>query len=134
MFHAKILCQYLRHSSFRNPQISLWFSHCQSLIFVDCSCYTFNILRCSACCRPSRMWITSNSFSTIFEAFVPVPHFYLCFTPCITPESLLNYLNSLQGGIFKEDHLKRLLKIQIPVPYFNFTRITGPRTLTRYAF
>ena len=28
----------------------------------------FNILRGSACCRPSSMWVTFNSFLTIFEA------------------------------------------------------------------
>ena len=31
----------------------------------------FNIHRCSACCRPSRIQITFNRFSTIFEVFVP---------------------------------------------------------------
>ena len=41
-------------------------SHCQLLTFVDCSRYLFNILRCSACCRPSRIWITFNRFSTTF--------------------------------------------------------------------
>ena len=46
----------------------------------------FNILRCSACCRPSRTWITFNTLLTIFEAFVP--HFYLCYNHCIVPESL----------------------------------------------
>ena len=61
---------------------------CRSLLIVDCSPYMFNTLRCSACCRPSRMWITFNRFSTIFEAFVP--HFYLCCTLCIIPENLLN--------------------------------------------
>ena len=61
--------------------------------------YTFNILRCSACCRPSRMWITFNRSSTIFELFVP--HFYLYWTHCIIPESLLNHLKSFRGGIFK---------------------------------
>ena len=40
-----------------------------SLIFVDCSPYMFTIFRCSACCRPSRTWITFNRFLTIFEAF-----------------------------------------------------------------
>ena len=35
----------------------------------------FNILRCPACCRPSRMWITFNRFSTIFKS--SVTHFYL---------------------------------------------------------
>ena len=43
-------------------------------IFVDCSLYMFNILRCSACWRPSRTWITFNRFLTMFEAFVL--HFY----------------------------------------------------------
>ena len=65
----------------------------QSLLIVAC------ILRCSACCRPSRTWITFNNFSTIFEAFVP--HFYLCCTLCIIPESLLNHPNSFRGGTFK---------------------------------
>ena len=45
----------------------------------------FNILRCSVCCRPSRMWITFNRFLTIFEAFVP--HFHLRCTHCIVPKS-----------------------------------------------
>ena len=68
-------------------------------IFVDCSQYMFNILRCSAYCRPSRTQITFNTFSTIFEAFVP--HFYLCCTHCIIPERLLNHPNSFRGGMFK---------------------------------
>ena len=59
----------------------------------------FNILRCSACCRPSRMWITFNRVSTIFEAFVP--HFYLHCTHCIVPKSLLNQPNRFLGGMFK---------------------------------
>ena len=59
----------------------------------------FNILRCSACCRPSRMWITFHRFWTIFEAFVP--HFYLCCTHCIFPKSLLSHLNSFLSGMFK---------------------------------
>ena len=29
-----------------------------SLICADCSPYTFNARRCSACCRPSRTWVT----------------------------------------------------------------------------
>ena len=69
------------------------------LIFVDCSPYTFNILRCSASCRSSRMWITFNTVLTIFEEFVP--HFYLHCTHCIIPESLLNHLKSFHTGIFK---------------------------------
>ena len=77
----------------------LLFSHCQSPIFVDCSLYTFNILRCSACSRPSRTWITFNTFLTIFEAFVP--HIYLHWTHCIVPESLQNHLNSFCGEMFK---------------------------------
>ena len=68
-------------------------------IFVDCSPYTFNILRCSAWCRPSRTWITFNRFSTIFEAFVL--HFYLCCTHCIIPKSLLNHPNSFREVMFK---------------------------------
>ena len=55
-------------------------------MFVNCSPYMFNILRCFACCRPSRTWITLNRFLIIFEAFVP--HFYLCCTYCIVPKSL----------------------------------------------
>ena len=31
--------------------------------FVDCSLYMFNILRCPACCRPFRMWMTFSGFS-----------------------------------------------------------------------
>ena len=80
-------------------QISFWFSHCQSLIFADCSPDTFNVLSCSACCRPSRTCITFNRFLTIFEAFVP--DFYLCFTHCIVPNSLLNHLKTFHGGMFK---------------------------------
>ena len=59
----------------------------------------FNILRCSACCRPSRTWIIFNRFSTIFEVFVP--HFYLHYTYYIVPESLLNHLNSVCRGMLK---------------------------------
>ena len=99
MFHVKILCQNLGHSSFWNPEISFSFSYYQSLIFVDCSLCTFNILRRSACCRTSRMCITFNRFSTIFEALVP--HFSLCCTHGIIPESLLNHPNSFHGGMFK---------------------------------
>ena len=73
--------------------------HCQSPIFADCSPNKFNILGCSACCRPSRTWITFNRFSTIFEAFVT--HFYLCCTHCIVPKILLNHPNSFCGGMFK---------------------------------
>ena len=99
MFHAKILCQNLGHSSLWNPQISLWFSHCQSLIFVDCSLYMFNVLSCSACCMLSRMWVIFKRFWTIFEAFVP--HFHLGYTHYIVLESLLNHPNSFCGGMFK---------------------------------
>ena len=74
---------------------------CQSPISVDvdCSPHTFNILRCSACCGPPRMWITSNRFLTTFEAFVP--HFYLPCTYCIIRKSLLNHPNSFCGAVFK---------------------------------
>ena len=82
-----------------NPQISFSFSHCQSPMFVDCSPYMFNTLRCSACCRPSTTWITFNRFSTIFEVFVL--HVYLHYTHCIVPESLLYHPNSFHGGMFK---------------------------------
>ena len=67
-----------------------------SLCVVDCGLYTVNILRGSACGRPSRMWIT---FSRFFEAFVPC--FYLCCTHCIIPESLLNRPNSFHYGMLK---------------------------------
>ena len=80
------------------PRVASGFSHCRLLICVDCSPHTIHILGCSYC-RPSRMWITFNRFSTIFEAFVP--HFYLCCTHCIVPKSLLNHPNSFWGGIFK---------------------------------
>ena len=40
-----------------------------------------------------------QQFWTIFEAFVP--HFYLCCSHCIFPESLRNRLNSFHGGMFK---------------------------------
>ena len=59
----------------------------------------FSILRCSACCRPCRTRVTLNRFLTIFEAFVP--HFHLCCTHCIIPESLLNHSNRFCGGMFK---------------------------------
>ena len=74
-------------------------SHTFAPIFVDCSLYTFNILRCSACFSPSSTWTTFNRFSTIFEA--SVPHFYLCCTHCIVHENLLNHPNSFRGGMFK---------------------------------
>ena len=98
-FHAKSLCLSLRLSSFWNPQISLQFLHCQLLIFVDCSPYTFKVLKYSAYCRPCRTWITFNRFTTIFKAFVP--YLYLRCTHCIIPKSLLNHLNSFHGGMFK---------------------------------
>ena len=79
--------------------INFYFSHCQSPVFVDCSPYTCNILKCSSYCRHSRMWITFNTFSIIFEAFVP--YFYLCCTHCIIPENLLNHLNCFHGRMFK---------------------------------
>ena len=59
----------------------------------------FNILRCSACCRPSRTWIPFNRFSAIFEAFVP--YFYLRRTQLHVPKSLLYHLNSFCGGMLK---------------------------------
>ena len=68
-------------------------------IFVGCSPSMFNILRCSACCRPSRTWITFNIFSTIFEVFVP--QFYLCRTHCMIPKSFLNHLNTFHAGMSK---------------------------------
>ena len=67
--------------------------------FVDYSPYMSNIIRCSACCRPSRMWITFNKFSALIEAFAP--HFYLHFTNCVIPKSLLDHLNSFCRGMFK---------------------------------
>ena len=72
-----------------------------SLIFVYCSPYMFNTLRCSACCWPSQMWITFKRLSIIFEAFVP--HFYLHHSHGIIPKSLLNHLNSFHREIFKPD-------------------------------
>ena len=56
----------------------------------------FNILQCSACCRPSRTWMTFDRFSATF-----VLHFYLCCTHCIVPKSLLNLLNTYCRGMFK---------------------------------
>ena len=44
-----------------------------SLLIAASTC--FNILRGSACCRPSRTWISFNRFSTIFEAFC---HNFIC--------------------------------------------------------
>ena len=56
-------------------------------------------IRGSACCRPSRTWITFNRFSTIFEVFVPC--FYLCCTHCIIPGNVLNHPNSFHGRMLK---------------------------------
>ena len=95
--HAKILHQILKHSSFWNSPNQLLVLALS--VIVDCSLHKFNILRCSACCRPSRTWITFNRFSTIFEVFVP--HFYLCCTHYIIPERLLNHPNSFHGGMSK---------------------------------
>ena len=82
---------------FRVPR-SASSSHSQSPVFGDCSPYVFNIVRCCAYCSLSRTWVTFNRSLTIFEAFLP--HFYLCCTHCIVPETL-NHLNSFCGGIFK---------------------------------
>ena len=49
--------------------------------------------------RPSRTWITFNTFLSMFETFVP--HFYLHCTHCIVPKSLLNHLSSFHGGMLK---------------------------------
>ena len=89
MFHSRTLRQNLRHKSFWNPQISFSVSHHQLPIF-DCCPYRFNLLRCSASCRPSRTWITFNRLLTIFEVFTP--HFYLYCTHRIIYENLLNHL------------------------------------------
>ena len=75
-----------RTHSVWNPQISCWFSPCQSPISADCSPYTLSTLKGSACCRPSRTWVTSNRFLIVFEMFVR--HFYLCCTHYIISESL----------------------------------------------
>ena len=99
MFHAKVLHQHLGHSTFWKPQISFQVSLCRSPISVDCSPSMSDILRCSACCRPSSMWITFNRFSTIFETLVP--HFYLCCTHSFIPKNLRNHLNSFCGEMFK---------------------------------
>ena len=73
-FHAKILHQNLGQSTFWNFQTGFWFSHCQSPIFVDCSPYTFNILRCSACCRPYRRGSLSTdsqpSLKDLYHTFI----------------------------------------------------------------
>ena len=45
------------------------------------------------------MWITFNTFSTIFEVFMP--YFYLHCTNCIIPKSLLNHPNSFHRAMFK---------------------------------
>ena len=66
---------------------------------VDCSANTFNVLRCSACFRPSSTWITFSRFLTICEVFVL--HFYLHCTHRIAPENFLNHLNSFHRGVFK---------------------------------
>ena len=103
--HAEILHQNLRHSSFWNPQITCSFSHCPSPIFVDCSLYTLNILRHSACCRPSRTDLHSfNRFSTTIETLLP--HFIVCTALIATSlkafhiiqvVSVEEYLNSSQN-------------------------------------
>ena len=41
------------------------------------------------------MWIAFNSFSTIFERFLP--YFHLHYIHCVVPESLLNHLSSFCG-------------------------------------
>ena len=79
----------------RSPSSSCTVSH-QS---VDCSLKVFNILGCSACCRPSRTRITFSRFSTIFEALVP--HFYLHCTHCTIPESLFSHPNTFCRGMLK---------------------------------
>ena len=84
---------------FWNPQVSFQFSRCQWPIFADCSPYMFNILRGSACCRPSRMWVVFNRILSIFEMFVP--HFYLHWPHCIIHKRLLNYQNYFHRGMFK---------------------------------
>ena len=99
MFHDKILHQNLRHSSVWNPQLSFQVPHCQSPTFADGSLHTLSILRGSACCRPSRTWVTLNRFLIVFEIFVP--HFYLCCTHYIIPESLQNHPNSFLRGMFQ---------------------------------
>ena len=73
-------------------------SHCQWPIFVACIPHTLSILRSSACCRPSRTWVTSDRFSTVFEA--SVPHISLLCTLCIIPESLPSHPGSFHGGMF----------------------------------
>ena len=92
-------------------------------IFVDCSLYMFNTLRCSACCRPSRPWITVNRFSTIFEVFVP--HFYLCCIHCVIPGSLLNYLNSFRGGMLKLNAKFDADSLLYSLSHFEFHSHTG---------
>ena len=59
----------------------------------------FNILWCSACCKPCRRWIIFNRFSTISEKFVP--HFYLHCTHCFIHQSLLNQPNSFCREMLK---------------------------------
>ena len=70
-----------------------------SSIFVGCSPHTYNILRCSTCCRPCRMWVTFSRFSPLFEVFVS--HSYSRCTHCIVPENLPNHLNSFCGGMLQ---------------------------------
>ena len=61
--------------------------------------HTHSTFSLSACCRPSRTWISFNRFSTLFKAFVP--QFYLHCTNYFAHKSLLNHLNSFCGGMFK---------------------------------
>ena len=70
---------------------------CQSLLIIAHTRSTFSGVLFAA--GLPECWITLNRFLTIFEAFVP--HFYLCCTHCIVPQSLLNHLNSFHGGMFK---------------------------------
>ena len=124
MFPAKTLHHNLGHSSFWNPQGSFWFSHCRSLLFVDCSPRTFHILRCPACCRPSGTWITVNRFSTISDVFVP--RFYLCCTRCIVSKSLLNDPNNFHRGMFKVNAISDADSLPYLLSHFKCDGHTGP--------
>ena len=88
-----------------------------------------NILRCSACCRPSRTWITFNKFSTIFEAFVT--QFYLCCTHCIILKTLLNHPTGFRGRIFKLNAKFDAASLLYTLSHFEFDGHTV-HTLTQW--
>ena len=98
MFHAKILCQNLGHSSFwkipRSASSSHTVSH-QSLLIAAPTCSTFSGVLLAAG-LPDRGSLSSDSWPSLKWS-----HFYLHCTHCIISKSLLNYLNGFHKRIFK---------------------------------